>query len=82
MGNGYLCLSDVLVPELTNPSDCINIYDTGFFSVDHLSPGKYVYITKDLDEVVFSLHQVRVYQMPNLVGDASVITTYTALNAN
>ena len=67
---------DIFPPPSSKCTDAI--YDSGFIKVD-LPPGKVLTLYKEYDGDYFSIYEIRVSQMPNLLEYASVvIPTYPA----
>ena len=82
MGSTYICMSDNYDFPPSQSSCTPAIFDTGFIKVgDYLPPGKVLTLyRRENDRRRFSIYEIRVSQMPNLIEFATVITFHDELD--
>jgi hypothetical protein len=79
-GDSSLYLGGDLTDPLANTSPVANIYDGGFFDMD-ATTGQYFTVRREgqssvLLDHIFNLNAIRLYQTPNLVESALILSEY------
>ena len=81
IGTTYICMSDNYVFPPSQSSCTPAIFDTGFIKVvDYLPPGKVLTLYRENASNRFSIYEIRVSQMPNLIEFATVIIFHDELD--
>ena len=79
-GTSYFCVGDNPGgPKATGNSCTTPFYDGGFITVR--LTGRYVFLLREGqgNNAMYSINEVRLYGLPNLVGSATIITSYTPI---
>jgi len=90
-GRGFICIGDNAADPKALGNSCTNVfYDGGFIPIN-LPAGRYVFIYREgagqfyplnpaVNDHYYILAEIGLYSMPNLVGSASIISSYNPIS--
>lgn len=84
-GGSYICIGNNAADPKAAGNLCTSVfYDGGFIQIN-LPAGRYVFIYREgkggyPSDFIYALAEIGLYRMPNLVGSATIITSYNPIS--